>query len=125
MPEIAIDFPVLDLQIRNRCFKFRIPINKTFVAIDEALLIEFHKNLTHRLGQSLIHSEPLAGPIAGRAEATQLAGYRAAGFFLPRPDFFQKFFATHFPPPGFLALHHLPLNHHLCGDTCMVRAHLP
>ena len=44
---------------------------------------------------------------------------------LPFPDPFQKFLAAHLAPAGLLALHQLPLDHHLGRDAGVVGAGLP
>ena len=49
----------------------------------------------------------------------------AAGLRLPGPDPLQEFLAAHVAAAGLLALHQLPLDHHLGGDAGVVGAGLP
>ncbi len=44
---------------------------------------------------------------------------------LPRPHALEERLAAHLAAAGLLALHQLPLDHHLRGDAGMVGARLP
>ena len=44
---------------------------------------------------------------------------------LPLPDALEELLAPHLAAAGLLALHQLPLDHHLRGDAGMVGARLP
>src|SRR5579883_2374391 len=91
----------------------------------QAQILELHENLGDCPREPLVHGEPLAGPIAGGAEALELLDDGAARLRLPGPDLFQEFFPSERPPVRFLSLHELPLDHHLGGDAGMVGAGLP
>ena len=47
VPHVAVDFGVFDLEIGNCRFEMRIPVDQTFAAIDQALVIHVDKNADH------------------------------------------------------------------------------
>ena len=64
-------------------------------------------------------------PVAGAAEAPQLADDGAARLFLPLPDALDEGLAADGAAVRLLALHQLALDHHLGGDAGVVGARLP
>ena len=124
VPHVALDLPVLDLEVGDRALELGIPVDEPFAAEDQALLVERHEDLDHGLRQALIHGKALARPVAGSAQALQLVDDRAAGFGLPLPDLVDKFLARHVAAID-LALGQLALHDHLRGDACMIHARLP
>ena len=75
--------------------------------------------------EPLVHGEALARPVAGGAEPLQLIDDQAAGLFLPFPDAAHELVAAELAAVRLLALHQLPLDHHLGGDAGMIGAGLP
>ena len=47
MPHMAVDFDVFDLQIGNRRFEMRVPVDQTFATVDQPLVIHLDKDLEH------------------------------------------------------------------------------
>ena len=78
IPERSREFPLFDLEIRNRRVKLGVPVHQPLVAINQPLAMELDKNLADRAGQPLVHRKAFARPVAGRAEPPELAGNRAA-----------------------------------------------
>ena len=79
------------------------------------------KGFLHSGGKAVIHGEVFARPINRCAETLHLVEDGAAIMRLPLPDAVNESF-----PPQCLArsllARQLPLDHHLCRDTGMVRA---
>jgi hypothetical protein len=124
VPEMALNFLRFHLKVGNRGLQLGVPVDQTLVAIDQPLIVEVHEDLHHRAGEMRVHGELLAAPVHRAAEATQLAGDRAAALRLPFPDLLDKGLAGVI---GALVLtgFHLALDHHLRGDARMVGAHHP
>ena len=112
---------MLGLEIAERRPAARTPVDEIAIAIDEALLVEGDEHFAHRARQPFVHGEALALPVAGNAEAGELAGDRRTGLALPRPDALDELLAaersTVAPGVGELALDDV-----LRGDARMVRA---
>ena len=125
MVELALGLDLLDLEIRDRGSKCRIPIDQPLVLVDQALPVEVDKDLGDRPRQALVHGEALAAPVAGGTEPLELVDDLAAGFGLPFPDLVDEGIAADRVTVRLLPLHHLPLDHHLGGDAGMVHARLP
>ena len=125
MPETALDLDLLHFEIGNRGEQLRIPIHQPLVFVDQLVAIKLHEDLEHGLRQPLVHGEAFARPIARRAQALELIDDDAAGFGFPFPDAFEEFLAPHVAAAGKLALHQLPLDHHLGRDAGVVGARLP
>src|SRR5690606_37977088 len=83
VPEVSVDLPLLDLEVRDCGEQLRVPIDQTLVLVDQALLVERDENLDDSLRQTLIHSETLTAPVGRSTKALQLVEDRAAGFGLP------------------------------------------
>ncbi|MNI07008.1 hypothetical protein D3C73_600080 [compost metagenome] len=60
VPHVAVDFLALDFEIRNRRFEFRVPVDQSLAAIDQAFLVERDEDFEHRLGKTFIHGEAFA-----------------------------------------------------------------
>ncbi len=90
LPQRAVLFLLLDLEIGHRGAQHGVPVDKPLAAIDEAIIVEAHESLEHRVGQPLVHGEALARPVGRRAEPPHLVGDRRAGFLLPFPDSFDE-----------------------------------
>ena len=63
MPETAFGIDCLDLQIANRRFQRRVPVDQPFVAVDQTVIIEIDKNLQHGLIHAFVHGEAFVGPV--------------------------------------------------------------
>ena len=126
MPERALHFFLLDLEVGNRRLEMRVPVHQPLVAIDQPVFVELHEDLFHRIGKPLIHREALIFPIARRAEALELIDDLSAGFFFPFPDTLDEFLAAKARAALIATISgELALHHHLCRDACMVGARLP
>ena len=64
----------------------RVPVDQPLVAVDQALLVAADEHLAHGGGQALVQGEALAAPVAGGAQAAQLAHDGPAALGLPLPD---------------------------------------
>ncbi len=124
-PHVTLDLDVLDLQVRDRGLQFRMPVHQPLVAIDQALLVQGDEHLAHRCREARIQGEALAAPVAGSAEAPQLAHDGAAGLRLPGPDLLQERLAAHLAAADVALLGQLALHHHLGGDAGVVGARQP
>ena len=108
----------------------RIPIHQPFGAIDQALFVQFDKDLgdsAHHLviGRAIAHGKAQPRPVARGAETLQLAVDGAARFLFPLPDFLQKGVTAHGTAIGTVFGGQFALDHHLCRDTGMIGARLP
>ena len=83
MPEVALHLDLLDFEVGDGGEQLRVPIDEALVLVDEACAIEIDEHLAHGAGQSLVHGEALARPVAGGAEPLQLIDDQAAGLVLP------------------------------------------
>ena len=125
MPHMAVNFGILDLQIRNGGFKMRIPVDQSLAAINQPLVIHLNKDLNHRIGKVPRHCERFPIPIAACAKAFELVDNRAARLVFPLPHFGQKRLAAHLAARRRACLGQLALHHHLGGNARMIGAHLP
>ena len=114
-----------DLEIRDRGLEPGVPVDQPFILVDEPLAVELNEHLRDRTRQALVEGEALAAPVAGGAKALELGNDGAARFRLPRPDPLDERLAPHGAAVRLLALHELPLDHHLRGDAGVIDARLP
>ena len=125
VPHMAVDFFILDFEIGNRRLELRVPIDQTFGAIDQALIIEIDKSLVHGRAEILVQREFGILPITRGAEAFELIENGAARFLFPLPDFFNEGVAAHGTTILIAAGCQLALDDHLRGNARMVHARLP
>ena len=85
---------MLDFKVGEGRLAARAPVYEVFPAIDESLLIEFHKYFADGAREPLVHREALAVPVAGGAELFELVYDRAAVLLFPLPDLFDELFAS-------------------------------
>ncbi len=104
--------------------EFRIPVDQPLAAVDQPVLVELDEGFLDRFRQTFVHGEAFVFPVQRGAEAAQLAGDGAAGFFLPLPDALDEFLAPEIVPGQALGLE-LAFHHHLGGDAGMVGTRLP
>ncbi len=124
MPELALHFLRLDLEVGDGGSEFRVPIDQALVAIEQPVAIKLDEHLEHRGGEARIHGEALIRPVAGRAETAELSGDRAARLGLPLPDMLDEGLAAHVGALDSLAFQ-VALDHHLGGDPGMVHPDHP
>ena len=116
----------------------RVPVDQTFAAIDQALVVHLNKDLDDRIveiGRVLVtgagiplrarHGEGGAVKVAGRAKALQLVDNGAAGLFFPGPDFLKELLAAQFGAGRLLVFRKFAFDNHLGCDACVVGAGLP
>ena len=124
MPQVSRFILVFHLDIGESRVTAWTPVDEPVVAVDQPLLEERDENLAHGEGETLIHGEAFPLPVAGTAEALQLADDLAARFRLPFPDTVDKGF-----PAKVVAIlplrSQLPLHHILGGDSRVVGAGHP
>ncbi len=125
IPEVALHLGLLHFEIGDRGQELGVPVHQPLVLVDQAVAVQLDEHLDHGLGQALVHGEALARPVAGSAEALELVDDGVAALGLPLPDPLQKLLAAHLAAAGLLALHQLPLDHHLGCDAGMVGTGLP
>ena len=124
IPQVAVVFFVLDFQVGNGRLAPRAPVHQIVVAVDQPLFVEPHKGLAHGAGESLVHCEPLALPVARSAQVVKLADDGSAALGLPLPDALDEFLT----PQRFarlILLGELALHHVLGGDARVVGAGHP
>ena len=83
---MALGLGLLDFEIGDRGEKLRVPIDQALVLVDQPSAIELDEDLAHGARKPLVHGEAEPRPIAGGAEALQLADDGVAGLFFPLPD---------------------------------------
>ena len=131
MPHMAFHIPALDFEVGDGRLEVRIPVHQPLVAVDETFIVEVDKDLADRFLHLVVgvvpvaHGEALILPVAGGAEAFQLLDDLSAGLFLPLPDAVDEGLAAQAGAALVSVLGKLALDHHLRGDTGMVRARLP
>ena len=125
IPETAFDLDLLHLEIGNRGQQLRIPVHQPLVFVDQAFAMQFDEHLHDGARQAFVHGEALARPVAGGAKPLQLIDDEASALGLPLPNALEKFGAAQLAPAGLLALHQLPLDHHLGRDPRVIGARLP
>ena len=88
VPEVAVDVTVLDLEVGERGFRHRIPVDDVFAAVDEAVVEQPPERLAHRTLGPRVHREDLALPVGGGAELAMLARDAIARTVDELPDAF-------------------------------------
>ena len=68
------------------------PVDDTFVAVDEALVVQVDESCADRFGRAWVKGEFVAGPIGGYTQAPALFVNYAAGPFNVLPDQLQELF---------------------------------
>ncbi len=125
MVELALHRLRDNLDVGDGGQELGVPVHKALGLVDQPRAKKLDKSFEHRLRRSRVHGEPLARPVAGRAETFELVDNGAARFRLPLPNLFQKFLAAQRAAVGLLGGGEAALHHHLRGDAGMVRARLP
>src|SRR5580698_2464067 len=85
---------MLDLEIGDRRFASRTPVDHAAAAIDQTIAIEHDENAGDGARKPGVEGKAFAAPVAGRAEATQLVQDFAAVGFLPLPHAFHEALAS-------------------------------
>ena len=124
VPEEPILFLLLHLEVAQHRLASRVPVYQPVVLVDEPLLPEPHKDLAHRLRQTLVHREPLARPVEAGTEPTQLHRNPVPILLLPKPGVLEEGLTTHLPAIQ-PALLQVTLHHHLRRDARVVGAGQP
>ena len=136
VPHVARNLDILDLEIADCGFEFRVPVHQPLAAIDEALVVKLDKDLDDgvveialfALGgvRSAGHGEGFACPVAACTNAFELPDDITARFPLLLPDLRDKGVAPHFLPGCVgLVLGQLAFGHHLGRNARMVGTGLP
>ena len=94
VPEMSDFIFMFDFDVGKCCLAARTPVRDAEALIDQAFFIEGNENLTNGTRTDIIHGETFTGPVAGRAEASDLQTDAVAEFFLPLPYTFQEFFTA-------------------------------
>ncbi|SKT40394.1 Uncharacterised protein [Mycobacteroides abscessus subsp. abscessus] len=122
--QFALDFFVLDLQIRDRGLQFGRPVDQSFRPVDQSGVEQLLEDGAHGAGQALVHSESVAAPVHTVTETAHLPADGAAGLAFPVPHLLDEQLATEvlfgFSVSGKLFFHHA-----LGGDTGMVHTGQP
>ena len=69
MPHVARRLNIFDFKIGNRCFEMWVPIDQTFAAIDQPLIVHFNEDLDHCIREIARHGECFTVPITRRTKA--------------------------------------------------------
>ena len=125
VPQAALNLFLFDLKIRDRGAQSWVPIDQTFVFVNQAFFMKLHKDFLDGFRKTFVHCEALATPIAGGAQAPQLRCDRSAAFLFPLPDTLNKSLATHVATANIALFGQLALNDHLRSNAGMVGAWLP
>ncbi len=118
------DLTVLDLEVRDRRARPRIPVDHVVVAVDQALVVERHEDLQDRAHVRLVEREALLGVVARRAEPLVLVDDRRAVLLAPAPHALDERLATDLFPRRALARQQ-PLDLRLRRDPGVVGAEDP
>ncbi|OQA40785.1 MAG: hypothetical protein BWY49_00692 [Candidatus Omnitrophica bacterium ADurb.Bin314] len=124
MIETALYFLVSGFLVGKRGLAARAPVDDVVPAVDEAAFIERDEGFAHGLRKTFVHREPLAGPVAGSAETTELIRDGRTVGVLPRPHLFEEFLTSEIPA-GLLFLRKLFLNNVLGRNARVVHARNP
>ena len=124
MIQLAVEFLAFHLDVGKGRHAARTPVDHPISPIKEPLFVKLHEHVADRLGQSFVHGEPLAGPVAGCSQPLQLVQDDASVLLPPRPNAFQEGFTPQ-SIPGESLLGELPLHHVLGGDAGMVCSGYP
>jgi hypothetical protein len=117
-------FGAIDLKIADRGEQFAVPVDQTFVAINQPLVIKPYEHRAHCVAQALVEGKTLAPPIRRCAKPPQLLDDGAARLGLPLPNPFDELVATQACPVGPLVAQ-LAFDDHLGGDAGMIGSGLP
>ncbi len=124
VPELTLLIFMLHLKVGKSRVAARAPVDQAIIPVDQTLFVEGDEHLTHRLGQTLVHSEAFPLPVAGGTEAFELIDDLTTRFAPPLPDPLNEAIATQIMAvPSFggqLLFHHI-----LGSNTGMIRAGLP
>ncbi len=124
VPETALHILRLDLEIGNRGLQLGVPIDQPLVAIDQPVLVQVDEGLEHGLRKMIVHRELFAAPVHRTTQTAQLAGDRAAAFFLPFPHLRDEILARIIGAFVLIGLE-LAFHHHLRGDARVIGADHP
>src|SRR5205085_3030983 len=102
----------------------RTPVDDSFGAVDEPVVVQPLEMRLYGAGQTLVHREPFTGPVDAVAELTHLAQDQPAGLFLPLPDAREKILPTDVVPRNSLT-REFALDDVLRRDAGMVHSGPP
>ncbi len=125
VPHLAFDVFVFDFQVRNGGVQFRVPVDQTLAAIDQAVLVQADKYFLNRFVETVVHGEAFGFPVNRVAQTAHLAGDGAAGVFFPLPDFPGEFFTTQGVTIRLAFSRQFAFYHHLGRNTGVVGTDLP
>ncbi|EKD34900.1 MAG: hypothetical protein ACD_75C02138G0001, partial [uncultured bacterium] len=124
MVELALGILVFHLVVGESGMAARAPVDDIVAFVDQSFLVEPHEDLADCPGQPLVHSKPLALPVAGGPKFFQLVDDRTALLLPPLPNFFDEGLAAEIIT-GFTNGCQLAFHHILRGDACMIGARHP
>ena len=125
VPELALDLDLLHLEVRDRGLEARVPVHEALVAVDQPVAVELDEHLDDGARQALVHGEAGARPVAGAAEAAELAEDDAFRLLFLLPHLGEERLAAHRAAVGAVLGGEAALDHHLGRDAGMVGARLP
>ena len=82
--ELPVYLAVLDLVVRQRGLRHRVPVHQTLAAIDEPVLEQPKERLAHRPRAHLVHRETPTVPVRRRPHPLELLGDRRLVLVLER-----------------------------------------
>ena len=83
--EVAVQVFVLHLQVGQGRVAAAAPVDDVIPPVDQAFVVELDEYFPHRLGEPLVHGEPLPVPVAGGTQAFELVDDGTAIFLAPAP----------------------------------------
>ncbi len=125
-PQEAVFLFVDDFQVGDRGLQHRVPVDQALATVDQAVFVQAHERLDHRVGGHRVHGEHAARPVARRADAAHLALDDVAGLLLPLPHLGDETLAAERVARLALAFGgEVARDDHFRGDARVVGAHLP
>ncbi len=125
VPQMALLLGVFHLGIRKGGGAMGAPVDNPMAPVDQALLIQVFKRLTHRLRAAFVHGEAAAPPVWRGAQLFLLVQNPAAVLLLPLPHSVKKFLPPQIIASFLLVFPQILLHFDLGGDAGMVHPRRP
>ena len=125
IPHFTFDITIFDFQIGDGGMQFRIPVDQSFAAVDQTILMQADKSLLYRCIEALVHGEAFGFPVHRVTQTAHLTHNGIARLLFPLPGLFDKFFTAQCFTTGLPLSGKFAFDNHLRGDTRMITAHLP
>lgn len=124
VPQRAFLFLAHHFQVGHGGAQYRVPVDQTFAAVDQALFVEAHEHVADRARHLRVHREVLVLPVDRGTHAADLPGDGRARLRFPFPDLVDEGRAAQVMARDALRVQ-LALHHDLRGDAGVVGARHP